>query len=216
MGEGSGRGSGQTFCRQSRVGSGQRFAGSGRIQEKWPVDNSGSTLRDSTRSCLTLLNPTRSCFTLLNPTRSCLTLLNPTRSCFTLLDPAWSCLTLAQSYLILFDPVQSYQILFDLAQSYLILFDPAQSYLIRFDSTRFYILDSYPILMNPAPLGTLFDPPPYPALYIVLMPRQVRTISLSSAVERYLSNSCMLKLTLGLIDFLNNNPTLAWSLEGPD
>ena len=29
MGEGSGRGSGQPFCRQSRVGSGQRFAGSG-------------------------------------------------------------------------------------------------------------------------------------------------------------------------------------------
>ena len=34
MGEGSGRGSGrvgsgQTFCRQSRVGSGQRFAGLG-------------------------------------------------------------------------------------------------------------------------------------------------------------------------------------------
>ena len=23
-----------------RVGSGQRFAGSGRVQEKWPVDNS--------------------------------------------------------------------------------------------------------------------------------------------------------------------------------
>ena len=29
-------GSGQTFWRQSRVGSGQRF-GSGRVQEKWPV-----------------------------------------------------------------------------------------------------------------------------------------------------------------------------------
>ena len=35
-----GEGSGQTFCRQSRDGSGQRFAGSGRVQEKWPVDNS--------------------------------------------------------------------------------------------------------------------------------------------------------------------------------
>ena len=33
-------GSGQTFCRQSWVESGQRFAGSGRVQEKWPVDNS--------------------------------------------------------------------------------------------------------------------------------------------------------------------------------
>ena len=32
--------SGQTFCRQSLVGSGQRFAGSGRVQEKWPMDNS--------------------------------------------------------------------------------------------------------------------------------------------------------------------------------
>ena len=31
-------GPGQTFCWQSRVGSGQRFAGSGRVQEKWPVD----------------------------------------------------------------------------------------------------------------------------------------------------------------------------------
>ena len=35
-------GSGQTFCRQSQVWSGQRFAGSGRVQEKWLVDNSGS------------------------------------------------------------------------------------------------------------------------------------------------------------------------------
>ena len=34
MGEWSGRGSGQTFCQQSRVGSGQRFAGSGRVREK--------------------------------------------------------------------------------------------------------------------------------------------------------------------------------------
>ena len=40
MGERSGVGSGQTFCRLSRVGSGQRFAGSGRVQEKLPVDNS--------------------------------------------------------------------------------------------------------------------------------------------------------------------------------
>ena len=37
---GKGRATGQTFCRQSRVGSGQRFVGSGRVQEKWPVDNS--------------------------------------------------------------------------------------------------------------------------------------------------------------------------------
>ena len=41
IGEGSGRGLSQIFCQQSRVGSGQRFAGSGRVQEKWPVDNSG-------------------------------------------------------------------------------------------------------------------------------------------------------------------------------
>ena len=40
MGVGPRVGLGQTFCRQSRVGSGQRFAGSGRVQEKWPVDNS--------------------------------------------------------------------------------------------------------------------------------------------------------------------------------
>ena len=33
-GEGSGRGSGRTFCQQSRVGSGQRFAGSGRVGSK--------------------------------------------------------------------------------------------------------------------------------------------------------------------------------------
>ena len=38
-------GSGQTFGQQSRVESGQRFAGSGRVQEKWPVDNSGMSLR---------------------------------------------------------------------------------------------------------------------------------------------------------------------------
>ena len=37
-------GSGQTFSRQSRVGSIQRFAGSGRVQEKWPVDNSGAAI----------------------------------------------------------------------------------------------------------------------------------------------------------------------------
>ena len=37
---GSRVGSGQTFCQQLRVGSGQRLAGSGRVQEKWPVDNS--------------------------------------------------------------------------------------------------------------------------------------------------------------------------------
>ena len=56
MGEGSGRGSdrvgsSQTICRQSRVGSGRvnvslgrvgsGRVGSGRAQEKWPVDNSG-------------------------------------------------------------------------------------------------------------------------------------------------------------------------------
>ena len=45
-GEGSDRGSGQTFCRQSRVGSGRvgstfRRVGSG--PEKWLVDNSGLT-----------------------------------------------------------------------------------------------------------------------------------------------------------------------------
>ena len=41
MGEGSGRGSGRVgsdFI--GNRGSGQRFAGSGRVQEKWPVDNS--------------------------------------------------------------------------------------------------------------------------------------------------------------------------------
>ena len=49
MGEGSGRGSGRVgsdflSAIAGRVGSGQRFAGSGsgRVQEKWPVDNSGS------------------------------------------------------------------------------------------------------------------------------------------------------------------------------
>ena len=53
MGEGVGPrvGSGQTFCQQSRVGSGRvglgrvgstfRRVGSGRVREKWPVDNSG-------------------------------------------------------------------------------------------------------------------------------------------------------------------------------
>ena len=41
MGRAVGRvGPGQFFCQQSRVGSGQRFAGSGRVQEKWLVDNS--------------------------------------------------------------------------------------------------------------------------------------------------------------------------------
>ena len=30
-----------------RIGSGQRFAGSGRVQEKWPVDNSGSDINDN-------------------------------------------------------------------------------------------------------------------------------------------------------------------------
>ena len=49
IGEGSGSGSGQTFCQQSRVGSGQRFDGSGRVREKWPVDNSDTYPRcDST------------------------------------------------------------------------------------------------------------------------------------------------------------------------
>ena len=46
MGGGSGRvESGQTFCRHSRVGSGRVGSGrvnvsSGRVQKKWPVDNS--------------------------------------------------------------------------------------------------------------------------------------------------------------------------------
>ena len=40
MGEGSGRGSGQTFGQQSRVGSGRVNVLPGRVQEKWPVDNS--------------------------------------------------------------------------------------------------------------------------------------------------------------------------------
>ena len=39
--------SGQTFGQQSRVVSGQRFVGSGRVQEKWPMDNSARALRDS-------------------------------------------------------------------------------------------------------------------------------------------------------------------------
>ena len=39
-------GSGQTFCRQLRVRSGQRLAGSGRVQEKWPVDNSAAAWFD--------------------------------------------------------------------------------------------------------------------------------------------------------------------------
>ena len=34
-------GSGQTFCQQSRVGSGRVNVSPGRVQEKWPVDNSG-------------------------------------------------------------------------------------------------------------------------------------------------------------------------------
>ena len=45
MGERSGRGAGRVgsdflSAIAGRVGSGQRFAGSGRVQEKWPVDNS--------------------------------------------------------------------------------------------------------------------------------------------------------------------------------
>ena len=45
MGEGSGRGSDRVgpdllSAITGRVGSSQRFAGSGRVQEKWPVDNS--------------------------------------------------------------------------------------------------------------------------------------------------------------------------------
>ena len=47
MGEGSGRlvgsgrvGSGQTFGQQSRVGLGRVNVLPGRVQEKWPVDNS--------------------------------------------------------------------------------------------------------------------------------------------------------------------------------
>ena len=44
-GEGSGRVSGRVgpdflSAIAGRAGSGQRFAGSGRVQEKWPVDNS--------------------------------------------------------------------------------------------------------------------------------------------------------------------------------
>ena len=42
----TGRGSGRVRLFVSScgsVGSGQRFAGSGRVQEKWPVDNSGTT-----------------------------------------------------------------------------------------------------------------------------------------------------------------------------
>ena len=57
MGEGSGRGSGRVgsdFLSASagRVGSGQRFGGSGRVQEKWPVDNSDSSVSsgDSVRN----------------------------------------------------------------------------------------------------------------------------------------------------------------------
>ena len=50
-GEGSGRGSGRVrdFCRQSRVGSGQRWVNvlATRVQEKWPVDNSDLTSIDS-------------------------------------------------------------------------------------------------------------------------------------------------------------------------
>ena len=42
MGEGSGRGSGRVGLFLGNRGSGQRFAGSGRVQEKWPVDNSGA------------------------------------------------------------------------------------------------------------------------------------------------------------------------------
>ena len=43
---GEGRGSGRVgsdfmSAIAGRVVSGQRFAGSGRVQEKWPVDNSG-------------------------------------------------------------------------------------------------------------------------------------------------------------------------------
>ena len=47
MGEGSGRGSGQTFGQQSRVGSGQRFAGSGRAKksDQW------TTLVQSKSAC---------------------------------------------------------------------------------------------------------------------------------------------------------------------
>ena len=45
IGEGSGHESGRVgsdflSAIAGRVGSGQRFAGSGRVQEKWPVDNS--------------------------------------------------------------------------------------------------------------------------------------------------------------------------------
>ena len=39
-------GSGQNFCRQSRVGSGRVNVSSGRVQEKWPVDNSDLTSID--------------------------------------------------------------------------------------------------------------------------------------------------------------------------
>ena len=39
-GKGSGRGSGRVRLFVGNRGSGQRFAGSGRVQEKWPVDNS--------------------------------------------------------------------------------------------------------------------------------------------------------------------------------
>ena len=49
MEEGSGRGSGRVgsdflSAIAGWVGSGQRFVGSGRVQEKWPVDNSGLAL----------------------------------------------------------------------------------------------------------------------------------------------------------------------------
>ena len=41
IGGGGGRvGSDFLLAIAGRVGSGQRFAGSGRVQEKWPVDNS--------------------------------------------------------------------------------------------------------------------------------------------------------------------------------
>ena len=40
IGEGSGRGSGRVRLFVGNRGSGQRSGGSGRVQEKWPVDNS--------------------------------------------------------------------------------------------------------------------------------------------------------------------------------
>ena len=60
MGEGSGRGSGRVGSGRVKLfvgnrGSGQRFAGSGRVQEKRPVDNSDLCTR------ILLSSPKRLC-----------------------------------------------------------------------------------------------------------------------------------------------------------